>query len=231
MGISEIQKVMANNLKINKMLKFCPYEILKHWQFCEYKKGEILLKQGEIPERFYIIIEGYVDIYALAENGKKYTQALYTKGNYIGELEIFDKKPAACYAEAVSPIVLISLARDYFLKWIELDIHISNYFAKSMASLFYNLSIKAMNDNLYSLKYRLIKYLLESNQKPGDHPKEIEISINKDKISEQLAVTKRSINRVFRELRDRGIIDINNKGIIIKDMEGLLKEQELSKNQ
>lgn len=231
MGISEIQKVMENNSKIDEILKFCPCEILKHWEFCEYKKGEILLRQGEVPEKFCIIVEGCVDIYAMAENGKKYTQNIYTKGNYIGELEIFDKKPAACYAEAASPIVLISLTRDYFLKWVEIDIHISNYFVKNMASLFYNLSIKAMNDNLYSLKYRLIKYLLESNKKMGDNTKKIEIFIDKDKISGQLAVTKRSTNRVLRELRDRGIIAINTKSIIIKDMESLLKEQELSKNQ
>ncbi|WP_051331072.1 Crp/Fnr family transcriptional regulator [Aneurinibacillus terranovensis] len=96
----------------------------------------------------------------MAENGKRYSQAIYKKGDFIGELEIFDKKPFVCFVEALTDITVIKIKSQYFHQWIELDRTISNFINRTLCNQFYDLSRKAGDDNLYSLRHRICNYLL-----------------------------------------------------------------------
>jgi hypothetical protein len=121
MDIRELINVIEGNPQIYEMLKYCPYSILKQWNMKNYAKGTIIFRQGEVYDRFCIAVSGYTDIYVMAESGKKYSQAIYTTGNFIGELEIFEKKPFSCFVEAISDVKLLEIEREYFLQWIDLD--------------------------------------------------------------------------------------------------------------
>lgn len=227
MDIHNIVNIIEKNPKINEILKYCPYDILKHWSIREYAKGQIIFRQGEIYNSFCIAVNGYIDIYVMAESGKRYSQAIYTTGDFIGELEIFDKKPFGCFVEAISDVKLLEVQREHFLQWIDLDKNISGYITKALCSQFYNLSKKAGQDTLYSLKQRLCYYLITCTN--GRLDSSGKIDMQKDKLSEQMAVTPRSINRVLQYLKEKNIIDIVNNSVIIKDINALKAEEEVSR--
>ncbi len=215
MDIHKLINIMEGSPQIYEMLKYCPYNILKQWDIREYPKGHVIFRQGEVYGRFCIVVKGFIDIYVMSESGKRYSQAIYTAGDFIGELEIFDKKPFGCFVETISDVRLLEIEREYFLQWIELDKNISGYITKTLCSQFYNLSKKAGQDTLYSVKQRLCYYLI-SCAKTGQR-----IDIHKDKLSEQMAVTQRSINSVLQYLKEKNIIDIVNNSVIIKDIDDL----------
>lgn len=223
--ISEIVNIIENNKEIYSMLKHCPYEILKEWRICKYKRHQVIITQGEIFNKFGILVDGQLNIYMMAENGRKYSQALYKKGNYIGELEIFDNKPSSCFVEALSDAVLIELDRNNFLKWFELDKNISSYITKTLCSLFYTLSQKSGRDALYSLKQRICSYLIECSKRNMKQNGEIKVYIKKNILGEQMGVTQRSINRILKYLKNKNIIEEQNNKIIIKDYYALKKEE------
>ena len=50
-------------------------------------------------------------------------------------------------------------------------------------------------------------------------------ALDVDAISDYMGVTKRSVNRVFKELRDKGIIDTVESKVIVKNYEQLLREK------
>lgn len=229
MNIHKTFAIIEDNKEIYDMLKHCPYEILREWEYSEYPKGRIVFRQGEVYPYFYIIIDGLADIYILAENGKKYSQAIYKKGNYIGELEIFDNQPYVCYVEALTDLKLIGIKRDYFFQWLELDRNFNSFIMKGMSKQFYRLSKKAGDDTLYSLKYRLLNFLIDGLSYGIQENDNVKINLDKNQISEQLAVTQRSINRILQYLKEKAIIDVNKNNIIIKDIEKLLAEKELSR--
>lgn len=227
MDIRELINVIEGNPQIYEMLKYCPYSILKQWNMKNYAKGTIIFRQGEVYDRFCIAVSGYTDIYVMAESGKKYSQAIYTTGNFIGELEIFEKKPFSCFVEAISDVKLLEIEREYFLQWIDLDKNIGSYITKILCSQFYRLSEKAGQDTLYSLKQRLCYYLI--TRSGNGSGKDEKIDMPKDKLSEQLAVTQRSINRVLQQLKEKGIIDIEDNSVVIRDLDALKLEEEVSR--
>lgn len=225
LGIHNIISIMEKDPDLLDLLKYCPYEILGQFEVKEYRKGTIICRQGLVYDYFYIIVDGHADIYIMAENGKKYSQAVYKKGNYIGELEIFDRKPYSCFVEALTDMKLLQLKREYFLKWIELDRNINNYIMHTLCSQFYNLSVKAGEDTLYSLKQRVCNYLISCSNEAKKGLGGIEINVQKEQLSERFAVTQRSINRILQYLKGKSIIEVKNKSILIKDLNALRNEE------
>ena len=55
------------------------------------------------------------------------------------------------------------------------------------------------------------------------------IFLSKKYMSENFVVTKRSINRVLKELRDKGLIEESEKEIKVLDVDGLEREREIER--
>lgn len=227
----EIIDIIESNAVIKDMLRNCPYDILKRWERKDYKKGEVICQQDMTHDYFYIIIDGYVNICITAENGRKHSQSIYKKGNYFGELEIFDRKPYICSVEALTDTKTIRISREYFLQWIRSDLHFALYITKTLCDNFYKLSKLAGENTLYSLKYRICNYLLYEVDSKGRDSKPLEIRINKEQLSEKFAVTSRSINRVLQYLKEKELIDVSNSSIFITDIEGLKEEERISREE
>lgn len=221
MSIHEIIEIIETNRDINELLSYCPYQILRQWEIKHYKKGEIIGRQGEVYNYFAIIVAGYVDIYSMSESGKTYSQAIYSKGNYLGELEIFDQKPCICFIQALTDVTLIQLERKYYLQWLEMDKHINSYLMRTLCTQFYKLSRKAGEDALYTLRQRICRYLCNQAYQNAQGKKNPEIILDKTVLSEQFAVTNRSINRIIQQLKDEKLIDVENGRIRIKNLEKL----------
>jgi len=230
-GTLHIIEIIESNKGIKKILRDCPYEILKKWEFKEYSKGQLICHQDMQYEYFYIIVKGYANISLTAENGKKYSQAIYKNGDYFGELEIFDNKPYICSIEALTDIQVIRIGRENFLKWIDKDRSFSLHIMKTLCDSFYKLSKLAGENTLYSLKYRLCNYLLYRLDSGVKSSSGIEINVNKEQLSEQFAVTSRSINRILQQLKENGIIDVSNNSINIIDIKRLREEEILSRKE
>lgn len=219
MNVNEVIEIIEKEPEIYEMLKYCPYEILKQFTIKKFDKGKFLLNQGQVYNTFYILVDGFVDIYVMSETGKKYSLTIYKKGNYIGEHEIFDQKPYSCFVEAISDIKLLAISRENFLKWISLDKNLNEFITKTLCSQFYKLSKKVGKDTLYTLKQRICYYLADNLSS-----KDNKVNIIKESLSEQMAVTQRSVNRVLKELKEQNIIELYSSYIIIKDLAALKLE-------
>lgn len=224
-----LKKIIKNDEKFAEIFANSPAEIIDKWEVKDYDKGEVICYQGELSDYFYYLIEGYLNIYLMAENGSKYVQSIYKSGDYFGELEIFNQQPYVCTVETLTAARIIRLERKYFMEWIKKDHDYLLYLTKTLCDSFYKLSHKAGEDMLYSLRYRICNYLGYKVEEKGSSSKRIELQIDRKQLSDQLAVTKRSINRVLKNLSEKEIIELKNSSIIIKDIKALNKEEELSR--
>lgn len=229
MDLNTLKEIIDANPELYKIFRGCPYEILNHWETKEYQAGTVICRQGEVIDYLSIIIDGYADVYYMAENGKKYSQIIIKRGELIGEFEIFEQKPLICSVEALTDIKLLQLKQIYFTKWLEHDNNIGTYLVKYLCNHFYLFSEKAGNDALYSLKARLLNYLLSQSHTMNKNTNRIELKLDKEKLSEKFAVTIRSVNRILQSLKSKNIIDIKTNSIYIKDLKQLTLEEEASR--
>jgi CRP-like cAMP-binding protein len=224
MNIHKIISIVESSPKLREIFRFCPYEILNKFEVKSFKSGQIIFEQGEVYDCFCLITKGLADIYITIENGKRYSQAIYSEADFIGELELFEVRPFVCSVAALTDMELLVLDRKSFLLWVELDKNFNHYLMRLMSKQFYKLSKKAGDDNLYSLKYRVCDYLISCVDDQERKSEKIILNIMKNQLSERFAVTERSINRVLKSLKEKQIIEINSRNIIVKDIQKLKKE-------
>ncbi|GAA0486682.1 Crp/Fnr family transcriptional regulator [Salinibacillus aidingensis] len=211
---------------VHEMVKECPYRFLKKMSVDQISQGDIVIYQGDSIQRFYIIVEGTAKIYVTSENGRTYSQAIYQKGDFIGEIEIFDQYSSVSNVKALTDLTLISIDRKDFLEWMSVDHHMSFYFNRRLAKYLYNLAMKAGVDSLYPLKYRLCDFILKE-MVPYQRNHYI-VRVSKSQMSELHAVTLRSVNRVLRELAEKNVIKFKEDGIIVPHPQLLSDEKENS---
>lgn len=218
--VKEISEILEKDPVIYNIMKQCPYEILRNISIREFRAGSFTLNQGEIHDFMYIVLEGELGISVESEHGKKYYLNTYRKGNYIGELEMFGSFPYISTVEARTDVKLFEIVREDFVRWVQLDRNLNDYFIRTLCDSTYKLCSNMGANTLYTLKSRICRFLLDH----GDRP-EGRISVNSETLSEHMAVTQRSVNRILKQLKEKDIIEINKSYIVIKDHPKLQEEE------
>lgn len=220
-----LNQLLTNASEINQYILNSSETYREKWTVHQFKTEDIVCEVGESYPYFFVIVEGHANIQHTSEKGKTYSQSIYGPGTYFGELEIFGGKPFVCSIEAMTDLTLIRLERQYFLKWIKEDNPFLFYLMKTLCESSYDLSLKASQDTLYSLTFRICDYLIECKQKDLND-QHANVFLSKKYLSEKFVVTKRSINRALKELQDKGLIEINDVYIEIIDLQGLIALRE-----
>ncbi len=215
-----VLEILEKDRRIYDIFKDCPYHVLKNTKLKKYAPGEFLLEQDEFYDKFYIVVEGEVDIFVISDFGKKYFLASYGKGNFIGELELFDKRAYMSQVIGQGAVTTLEIDRDSFLSWLEKDHNFSHYVLKTLCNHTYVSMQKMGKNTLYTLKQRICQFFIEEYAKKGQKP----FVINVEALGERLGVTGRSVSRIIKDLKDKGILEINNSKVVIVDYEQLLKE-------
>lgn len=84
----------------------------------EFKKGDVILKQGSFNSRVYFIVHGSVSIEKYPEHHEKESRKIVTlvDGDSFGEMELIDIQPCAASAIAIEDTSVVSLDnRDFYL--------------------------------------------------------------------------------------------------------------------
>ncbi|ADO50486.1 Crp/Fnr family transcriptional regulator [[Enterobacter] lignolyticus] len=204
------------------LLKNCPLEIMQRWAFEDIPRGAAICRQGDICQRFSLIVAGEVDVFFEADDGRRYRQARYGKGDMLGELEIFDSRNYICSVVAVSNTQLLSLSQAHFERWLTLDNHFNQRMLRFFSQQYYQLSKKASSDSLYSLHQRVCQALWLRYEQQGTAT----FLLDKQNLSQEFAATTRSINRILHDLKTLRIIDSDGERIVLLAPEKLKQEAE-----
>lgn len=93
------------------------FEIFSHMQCQDFVDGEYIVKQGDIGDKFYIIVDGSADIYdetvVLGIQRKKYLTRLY-EGHFFGEYALIYDEPRTASVVAVGPTLCLYLSKNDF---------------------------------------------------------------------------------------------------------------------
>jgi len=74
-----------------------------------YDSGEVIVRKGERGNGFYVILEGQVEV----RSGDRVLASL-GKGNFFGEIALFDNQPRTADIVAVSPTTCFGIAGPSF---------------------------------------------------------------------------------------------------------------------
>src|SRR5262249_61821894 len=76
------------------------------------KAGEMIFHQGSTGTEMYIIADGHVNIHLPGEASRRVSLKDISRGEYFGELALFDDKPRSASALASTDAVVLELGRE-----------------------------------------------------------------------------------------------------------------------
>jgi uncharacterized protein YhbP (UPF0306 family) len=79
----------------------------------EVEPGAVIVRQGAPADKFFIIIDGEVEIIR-EDDGEQRTLATLTRGQFFGEMAILRNSPRMATARAVGATTLFAMERDAF---------------------------------------------------------------------------------------------------------------------
>jgi len=85
-----------------------------------YRKGVLLIQEGDQGDTLYIVLAGKVRAYSQGENDREITYGVYGAGEYIGEISL-DGGPRSASVMTLEPTVCVVIPRQTLL------LHIAQY--------------------------------------------------------------------------------------------------------
>lgn len=96
-----------------------PYErnkIADNLESVVFEDGDIVIKQGDVGDNFYIIEQGQASVTKIDDKGKEYAMKGLSKGDYFGELALLNDAPRLATIRAVGRLKCATLGKKAFTR-------------------------------------------------------------------------------------------------------------------
>jgi CRP/FNR family transcriptional regulator, cyclic AMP receptor protein len=187
-----------------------------------YKRGEALFRKDDPGTHLYVVLDGSVKIALPGEFGQEALVSIMRKGDFFGELALFDGSPRSASATAMEDTRAALLARDDFLSFLESHPQAVRVLLDALAKTIRRLSDRVEDLIFLDVPSRVAKYLLDLAQQDGDA--KLELTLTQDELAAFIGASRVSVNRVLGDLERREIIEIRRRHIVIRDADKLAKE-------
>ncbi len=200
--------------------------IVKLQNIREYKKGDIIIHEGDIGEAFFFVKTGKVKIFKTSFDGRDITLNILGEGSIFAEVTLFNDidYPATVEVLEDSEIgaILNGDIENLILQNNELALQIIKILNKRLFR-----SQTAVKDMAFSDTYiRITKTLIDLCKRHGIETKngiEIDTSITRQDIANMVGTSRETVSRVMSALKKDGLVLTYSKKILIIDINKLQK--------
>ncbi len=199
---------MSDNVALNYLRTF-----LERHPSRSFKKGEIIIFQGEAPRSAFVVKKGTVKAYNLSVSGDEKPVAFYSMDNAFPASWIYGKLPSAIYYyEAFTPEVEVYVIdRDKFVDFIKnraelLYQELERLLADQMGG---SIRLNALQHSRASDKliYTLHYLALTHGRAVGDNQVELTLDLTHQDFANLTGLTRETAATELNKLKKQGIID------------------------
>ena len=190
-----------------------------------YKKGEILIRADEAPSGIFYLKEGVVKKYAISGKGDELIINLFKPISFFPMSWAINGSSNAYFYEAMTELLIWKAPREDVVA-----------FVKANPDVLYDLMSRVykgtdgmltrmtylMAGNAYSrLITELLIYVRRFGKKEGTA---IEVKVSEKDIAAQSGMTRETVSREIKNLKEKGLITFGKNSLYIKDIQALENE-------
>jgi CRP/FNR family cyclic AMP-dependent transcriptional regulator len=92
-------------------------------QEMKFKPGQVIIREGETGDLFYVITEGQAEIIIRDADGEELVLHRVGPGNFFGELSMLTNEPRSARVRAVEHVTTLALKRNDFFEFLRTHTH------------------------------------------------------------------------------------------------------------
>ncbi|MBC35617.1 MAG: hypothetical protein CL663_06210 [Bacteroidetes bacterium] len=184
----------------------------EHKQELEFKKGEIISKEGAPITSFLYLKEGLVKLYKESPGSKSQIISIAKPLDFISLLSIFSNSTYKYNVAALEDTVVCSIHLDAFKKVIGQNGPFALEIMSKMSKMYDDIIESRFEINRKHLRGRIAFILLYFSNHIY-HSDEFELPISRREIAELIEMTTENVIRILSEFRKDNIVQIDGKNI------------------
>lgn len=197
----------------------------------DYKKDELLFRQGDESREIYIILKGKIRVYKISPSGNETSIDIFSTHDVLGEFAALDSEPRSATAKAVSAVTLLTMAQERFLDHIEHLPGLAMNLARLLAQKLRSRAAYAESLAQFDAAGRLLHILLDKNERYGEELEAgkryvLNLALSQSDLASMVGARREWVNRILSEWRRRGLIDFDNGVITILDLSRVIAERD-----
>jgi CRP-like cAMP-binding protein len=191
----------------------------------EYKKGQIIIREGTFSKGVYIVRKGKIKIHNSNPEGKESIFYIYKKGEFFGYRPMVAEELNPVSTTAMDHVVVSFIPKEVFFKLLNSSPVFARKLLSSVTSEFTVWVNKITLFSQYAVKERVAMALLilaKVYQNKNSSTSKVSITIGRDDLAAYIGTAKETVVRMLRVFKDQGIITAHGAKISIKKPKILL---------
>lgn len=188
----------------------------EHFTLRRYQKNTIIINEGDDTTSLYCILEGRTKVFLTDEAGKEVVLNTQSKGEYFGEVSLFDDGPRSASVMTLEDCQFAVLTKQTFIQLLTdtplLSLSIIKGLTHRLRSLSENVRSLALMDVYGRVARTLID--LSSEQENGDRI--ITEPLTYNDLANRVGASSKMVSRIMKDLKKGGYIVKNAQQHIIK---------------
>src|SRR5215475_572602 len=197
-----------------------------------FGRGESLFSEGDSCRGLFLVAAGRIRIFNLSPSGREQVLAVEGPGSSFAELPVFDGGVYPASASALEDAEVLFISRQDFQNYCREHPEVALKVLAVVGSRLRRLVGIIEDLSFTTVRQRLIALLLRLAQAGGIETKQgvrVELTTTHQDLAAELGTVRELVSRNLSRLQAEGLLEIDGRTIIVRDLPGLKREQITSK--
>lgn len=194
----------------------------------EFHRGELLFSEGDPCAGLFLVASGKIRIFKLSAAGREQVLAVEGPGSSFAELPVFDGGNYPASASALEDAEVLFISRRDFQNFCREHPDVALKVIAVVGARLRRLVGIIEDLSFTTVRQRLIAVILRMVQARGTASKEgirVELTMSHQDLAAELGTVRELVSRNLSRLQAEGFLEVDGRKIIVKDLEGLKREQ------
>ncbi|MDI9429945.1 MAG: Crp/Fnr family transcriptional regulator [Spirochaetota bacterium] len=191
-----------------------------------YKKGEILVKEGDRAEGFTVIQKGSAKAYRITGDGREQILYIFPANDYYGARFLLTEEEVPYTVEALEECDVCILSTEQFRSLLVTQPKVAVEIIEAMANRMRVLESTMQSMGGRNAELRIASLLLEFRRPYGrevDGATEITLPLSREGLANYLGLARETLSRKLNDLEEEGVITlVGGRVVRIEDLDRLL---------
>ena len=189
-----------------------------------FARGAVLFTEGASSEQVMIVLSGRVKISHFTSDGREIILAVRGPGELLGELSAIDQEPRSATALAAEPVEALVLTVEDFQQFVSTTPRAAMVLLTGLVRRLREADRKRIEFAAFDTVGRVALRLLDLADQFGEPAAQgvrITLPLSQQELAGLIGASREAVSKALQQLRKRGWIETQRRGISILDPEAL----------
>ena len=177
-----------------------------------YRKGTLLISEGDLGDALYIVLEGRVKAFSIDARDREIVYGVYGPGEYFGEMSL-DGGPRSASVATLEPTTCVTIARQTLREHIAAHPEFAFELIARIIRRARLATQSARSMALLDVYGRVVRLLDELAVAQGDGTRLIAERLTHADIAGRVGCSREMVSRLMKDLENGGYLAIDRAGV------------------